>query len=83
MNTYTKKIAQNRFGLMISIFDIIFKRKKKNNNKELIFLCKCHGYNKISEREFYSDIYGIWSGIKIICKKCGKNKFIKDKNRPS
>jgi len=33
----------------------------------------------VAEREFYTNQKTPFSGTRIICKKCGKNVFIKDK----
>lgn len=40
--------------------------------------CK-HTKHLIAEREFYYNQKDKFSGTRIICKKCGANKFIKDK----
>lgn len=83
MDNYNRTIAYNRFGLFMILWDLIKKRKRNEYNKTLIFLCKCDGRHKISEREFYNDASGAWSGTRLLCIKCGNNKFIKDKKRPS
>ena len=43
-------------------------------------MCK-HEKHKIAEREFYYNQKIKYSGTRIICKKCGSNKFIKDKTK--
>ena len=40
-------------------------------------ICR-HTKHQIAEREFYVNQKHPYSGTRIICKKCGKNKFIKD-----
>lgn len=40
-------------------------------------ICR-HTKHKIVEREFYINQKNPFSGTRIICKKCGANKFIKD-----
>ena len=42
--------------------------------------CK-HTKHLIVEREFYYNQKDKFSGTRIICKKCGANKFIKDKDK--
>lgn len=37
-----------------------------------------HTKHQIAEREFYVHQKNKFSGTRIICKKCGANKFIKD-----
>lgn len=41
-------------------------------------MCK-HEKDKIAEREYYFNQKNKYSGTRIICLKCGYNKFIKDK----
>jgi ribosomal protein S27AE len=38
-----------------------------------------HEKYKIAEKEFYVNQKNKFSGTRIICKKCGKSTFIKDK----
>lgn len=40
-------------------------------------VCK-HTKHKITEREFYTNQKNPYSGTRIICLKCGADKFIKD-----
>lgn len=40
-------------------------------------ICR-HVKHQIAEREFYVNQKTPYSGTRIICKKCGSNKFIKD-----
>lgn len=40
-------------------------------------ICR-HTSQIIAEREFYVNQKTPYSGTRLICKKCGKNKFIKD-----
>lgn len=40
-------------------------------------ICK-HKKHQIAEREFYNNQKNKFSGTRIICKKCGANKFYKD-----
>jgi hypothetical protein len=47
------------------------------NNVLAAGICR-HIKHQISEREFYVNQKTPYSGTRIICLKCGKNKFIKD-----
>lgn len=41
----------------------------------------CKHKQKIAEREFYYNQKNKFSGTRIICLKCGVNKFIKDETK--
>jgi hypothetical protein len=47
------------------------------NNVLAAGICR-HSNHIIAEREFYVNQKKPYSGTRLICKKCGKNKFIKD-----
>lgn len=47
------------------------------NNVLAAGICR-HVKHQIAEREFYVNQKTPYSGTRIICLKCGKNKFIKD-----
>lgn len=47
------------------------------NNVLAAGICR-HTKHQIAEREFYINQKTPYSGTRIICKKCGANKFIKD-----
>jgi len=47
------------------------------NNVLVAGICR-HFKHQVAEREFYVNQKKPYSGTRIICLKCGKNKFIKD-----
>jgi len=47
-------------------------------DKPVLDNCNCDSNYKIAEREFYMNQKKPYSGTRIICTKCGANKFIKD-----